>query len=217
VSRFGGALGLLLCLCACGAEAEPTPDVETPLLAGQVAVLRTVEIARDGEALSLTARAGEARVDADGDGLAEAVEARVEAADQRPPLEVASETAQWDLSAQTVRFEGSVVATRGTLELRCNVLEVRYRDPEHLENAVATGDVRVVDGERRASGSQAELTVYTGELVLTGNPVIEEGANTMRGDRIVLFLDDDRLVCTGCRLVVQGEALRAGQTERGAE
>ena len=213
----GRALGLLLCLCACGAEAESTPDLEAPLPPGQVAALRAVEIARDGEALSFTARAGEAHVEADGDGLAEAVEARVEPADQKPPLEVASETAQWDLAARTVRFEGAVVATRDTLELRCNVLEVRYRDPEHLENAVATGDVRVIDGERRASGTQAELTVSTGELVLTGDPVIEEGANTMRGDRIALFLDDDRLLCTGCRLVVRGEALRPEPTERGAE
>ena len=210
-----GAIVALLGFCACFAEADPHLNSGHGLGDSEVAAFRGVEVSRGDDSVSFSARAESAWVQADGDGLAEAVDAVVEGDNARPPLAVESERAQWELAEQRVRFEGAVVATRGTLELRCDVLEVRYRDPEHLENAIATGNVRVVDGERKASGAKAELTVSTGELVLTGSPMIEEGANTMRGEQIVLFLDDDRLVCTGCKLVVQGDALKPSGGERG--
>jgi lipopolysaccharide export system protein LptA len=52
----------------------------------------------------------------------------------------------------------------------------------------------------------------TGKITLTGRPKLSEGVNALEGERIVLWLDEERADCEGgeggpCRLVVAAEAL----------
>lgn len=125
----------------------------------------------------------------------------------RPALEVEAPSSDWDLRTGTVRFSGGVVATRGLVQLTCAELEVVYADADRIDTAVASGDVLVVRGERRASGDQAVLTAGDGSLALTGSPSVTDGPNTLTGSRIVLYLDDERVLCDDCRLVVAGSAI----------
>jgi lipopolysaccharide export system protein LptA len=71
----------------------------------------------------------------------------------------------------------------------------------------------VTRGERAATSAKAELEGATGRITMTGEPRLSEGPNTLAGDRIVLWLDDERATCEGaagapCRLVVEGSALK---------
>jgi lipopolysaccharide export system protein LptA len=123
-----------------------------------------------------------------------------------PPLTVTGERSSWRLRDGVVLFEGSVQAVRGEVTLSCDQLEVLYAG-ERVEQARAAGDVRVVRGGRVARGATAVLTTATGEVVLEGAPTLEEGPNRMSGERIVLWLDDERLECVRCRLEVEGQAV----------
>ena len=76
-----------------------------------------------------------------------------------------------------------------------------------LAQTRATPPSRVVRGARTATGATARLTTADGRLVLEGDPRIVDGPNTLTGDRITLFLDDERLECERCRLEVQGGAV----------
>ena len=126
----------------------------------------------------------------------------------QPGLEVTSKRATWDMKRGSVLFEGEVRAVRGEISLRCQTLQVSFSDPQTLEHAVAEGDVEVrqarAEGaaDRVAQGARATLDVSSGRLELTGDPQILEGGRRMRGERIVLFLDDERLECEACSLVL---------------
>ena len=85
----------------------------------------------------------------------------------------------------------------------------RFDTPESLRSAVATGQVRVVHGERVATGDQAELDVPSGRLEILGAPTLREGARSLRGDRLVLFLDDERLECEACTLEIAADDVEA--------
>lgn len=159
-----------------------------------------VELAVVTDAWSLTSSA--AWVDGDG-GHGVEVAAEVPGP---PPLTIEGERSAWSLRDGVVVFEGGVVARRDPVELACSRLEVQT-EGDRVVRAIATGDLVVRHGDRRATAAEAVLTVADGSLVLTGGPVLEDGTRRLTGERLVLFLDDERLECTECTLHIDGEAL----------
>jgi len=164
------------------------------------------------------ARADHVELAADQRGLAQGLQASTST---QPGLEVSSKLASWDMKAGSVVFEGEVQAVRGEISLSCQSLQVSFSDPETLEHAVAEGDVLVRqagrDGaaDRVARGERATLDVSSGRLELTGDPQVQEGGRHMRGERIVLFLDDERLECEACSLVLPPKSAPAAPVPAG--
>lgn len=131
--------------------------------------------------------------------------------DEAPPLQIDGKTSRWRLKDGVVVFETDVVAVRGDVTMTCERLEVTYAG-ERVERAVATGGVRVVKGERVGTAERAVLTTRDGRIEMTEQPRLSEGPNTMEGQRITLFLDEEEALCESCRLVVAGEAIRPEPT-----
>jgi lipopolysaccharide transport protein LptA len=143
-------------------------------------------------------------LDEGGDGKAVDVTATVDAA---PPLTVVGERSNWELADGVVVFEGKVEAVRADVTLTTDRLEV-VTEGDRVKTATASGAVRVVKGDRVATSQTAALFMEDGRVVLEGDPRMEEGPHTMTGDVITLFLDDERVECTSCRLVVDGAAVQ---------
>ncbi|MFH1465631.1 MAG: LptA/OstA family protein, partial [Pseudomonadota bacterium] len=180
--------------------AGPSPEQALPL--PRAGVFTGVELAWPARALVL--RAARAEAADPGQGTAIAVQATVggEGSEGAPVLEIRSERASWDLSQQSVVFEGAVEARHGDFTLGCTRLEARFDSPERLVGAEASGDVRVTHRGRVASGQRAVLDVLGARIELTGAPRVQEGGRTLSGERIVLFLDETRLECERCTLAV---------------
>ncbi len=186
---------LAVLLLACGTQPLPAADDRAwPVVDVSVAVAGEPELVLhlDG-----------AVVHDDGDGHGEGASGSV---DGQPPLTVVGKKSSWELGGGVVVFEGEVRAERGPVTLYCDRLELTWNGDE-MQAAVATGKVRVVRGRRTARGARAELTVASGRVELTGDPSVADGPNVLVGQRIVLFLDDERLECDDCRLDVDGEAV----------
>lgn len=125
------------------------------------------------------------------------------------PLSIASERSTWDLKTRQAVFEGSVVAKRGPFELRCARLEVESDSAGQPTRAVATGGVRVSRPPWTASGAKAELRLSEGVLTLSGAPRVSDGQSELTGEQVVLHLDDERVACDRCTLVLP-DPLREG-------
>ncbi len=180
---------MLLLLLGC---TEPAPPPPSALLSAQQVTVRS-----DG----VTAHAQQAVIDSSGNVTAEVVHATA------PPLRIEAENAEWLFAEQMTRFAGQVVATRADVTLRCDVLTVRFSSPERVERARAEGGVVVEQGSRRAEAAVAELIAQTGELVLTGSPSVTEGGHRLAGERITFWLDQERVECQSCQLVVDGAGI----------
>ena len=162
----------------------------------------TVVVGRQPETIQL--RLAGAWVDDDGaEGRGVDVAAELSG---KPPLEIRGDRSSWSLKDGIVVFEGEVVATRGDVVLRCARLEVTYAD-DRVQTALASGGVTVEHAARRATASRAQLTVSDGRIVLTGSPEVRDGPNRLEGEPITLFLDDERIECDGCKLVIDGAAV----------
>lgn len=194
----GRGLALTLALCACGrgagvAEPSAAQAAEPPPV---TIALEDVRAMSPGLGEAVAARA---RLDDEGALAAEDVAFEVEGA---RPLRVSAAKSAWDLKTRAATFEGDVLVNRGDFELRCASLTLTYGDSGKMERAVATGGVELRRPPWRASGDEGALNLLTGQLTLTGAPTVTDGQHALRGERVVLFLDDERLECEGCELVL---------------
>ena len=64
---------------------------------------------------------------------------------------------------------------------------------EKISRIVARGQVRYVQEDRLATGQEAVYYKDKDELVLTGNPQIWRGENTVKGERIIFNLKDNKM------------------------
>jgi lipopolysaccharide export system protein LptA len=68
---------------------------------------------------------------------------------------------------------------------------------EGLQTVVAEGDVHITQGNRIARGERAEFDETARTLVLSGGAVLLEGSNEVRGERVIVYLDEERSIVEG--------------------
>ena len=103
-----------------------------------------------------------------------------------------------------VVFTGHVKATRGDLTIHSDKLEVFYEKRKQgggtkkaVKKIVATGHVRIIQGERVGTGEQAIYDKPAEKITITGAAQVLEGPNRVSGERIIFFINEDRSVVEG--------------------
>jgi lipopolysaccharide export system protein LptA len=110
-----------------------------------------------------------------------------------------------DDNRKVVIFTGDVDAKREDFVINCDKLVVFYRSlpgPKETDNRKTEVDKIVATGRVRISHSQggaatAEKAVYyqrDEKVVLTENPVVKKGNDFVEGDRIIMYLNENRSV-----------------------
>lgn len=90
-------------------------------------------------------------------------------------------------------FVGHVVARQGDLVIRCEELVAHSLPNGGLSTLTALRKVRVRKGGRRAVGERLDYDHARRVMVLTGAPKLWEKENQLEGERVVFFLDEDRV------------------------
>jgi lipopolysaccharide export system protein LptA len=113
----------------------------------------------------------------------------------RAPIDITSDTVEGDQKQNTVTFKGNVVAKQEDITLYANAVVVVYDpDTRQLKEIVATGNVKVVQLDRRATGQKVTFDQDKNKVILDGDAVIREGANVIRGERITFYVEEERSV-----------------------
>jgi lipopolysaccharide export system protein LptA len=113
----------------------------------------------------------------------------------RDPIDINSDSVEANQKQNTVTFKGNVVAKQGDTTLYSNTLVIIY-DPntKKLKEIIATGNVKIVQLERRATGQKATFQQDENKMVLDGEVVVREGENVIRGERVIFYVDEERSV-----------------------
>jgi lipopolysaccharide export system protein LptA len=113
-------------------------------------------------------------------------------------------------------FTGKVIATTTNQRLTCDRLEIvalRSGDPtatigkiDAFKSFIATGNVRIVQGDREAACGRAEVLPGDDKIVLTGNPVVvDHVANwTVTGDELEMLRGERQIRGKNPRIVGPG-------------
>ena len=121
-------------------------------------------------------------------------------------LAVDSDYVEWDLKNNAAQFQGHVKAVRDDVTIQSEHLAVTLDQSNQIQTAVATGNVEILSGERKAQAQRAELDVLEGRLILSEAPSVQTPKGVFLGERLLIWLDDDRVKCEGkCRVELREE------------
>ena len=121
------------------------------------------------------------------------------------PMVIHSDTLEADDKKRTITFTGNVEAKREDFTVYCQNMVIYYEkspakkgseEPStQIEKIVASGNVKIVRAEGGvATGEKAVYFQKYEKVVLSGNPVVKQKGDSVEGDRITLFLKEDRSV-----------------------
>jgi lipopolysaccharide export system protein LptA len=135
----------------------------------------------------------------------------------KEPITVVSDNLEYDYKKNVVVYRGSVEVVQGNVKLVSDTLTITLQnrnqdgkqpaprpasatpagDAGRVQEIVAAGNVRIDQGARWAVGGRAVFDQAQRTLILTENPVLHDGPSEVAGDRVVVFLDEDRSVVEG--------------------
>ncbi|MGZ6133072.1 MAG: LptA/OstA family protein [Myxococcaceae bacterium] len=129
------------------------------------------------------------------------------------PVFVACDRGRMEGSSQRFVCTGHVKMVRNTTTLTCDRSIGHYlgKDATEITRLECFGNVVAVDGERWARGDHADYDTQKEVLVLTGNPEARQGTNTMKGDRVVFYVDTDLIEVERVKGVLESKGKEPGQ------
>ncbi|PLX86927.1 MAG: lipopolysaccharide transport periplasmic protein LptA [Desulfuromonas sp.] len=111
----------------------------------------------------------------------------------RPPIEISAQQLEVDQGSGHAIFRGQVVASRADLTLYADILIVSRQDGrDEIETIEARGGVRVVQQDRLGTAQSAFFNQREEVLILSGDAVLTQGDNRISGEKISLFLQENR-------------------------
>jgi len=122
----------------------------------------------------------------------------------KKPVVITSDSLTADNRNNTAIFEGSVVARTDDITIYSDRMTVFYDNSESRLNKIeAAGNVKVHSKERAIFSDEAVYSDSEKKIVFKGNPRAVEGENLITGTAITFYLQDDRAVVEGSRVILQ--------------
>lgn len=116
----------------------------------------------------------------------------------RGPVHVTADQLVANDSTKTIVFSGNAIAKQSDVTIYGQRLIIEYSgEPREIDQVVAEGDVRIEQQKKVATGDQAIFYRREGRIVLTGDPKVVEGENSVAGEEITIFLDDQKSIVKG--------------------
>ena len=118
---------------------------------------------------------------------------------RREPISVHSDKLEFSYRDRVLTYSGQVVVTQGDLTLKADLLKVTINDDtaDRLQEITALGNVEIAQGVRSAAGGKAVFNQRQRTIELSEGAVLMEGPNKISGDRVIVYLDEERSVVEG--------------------
>ena len=133
--------------------------------------------------------------------------ARINKLSSKEPIEIVSDRMDAFNEKKLVIFSGNAVATQGDKEIKSDRLLLYYKKETgkkdkvgakeiegtgDLEKIEAKGNVIVTQKARVATGDEAVYFQDSGQIIMTGNPTLRDGKNLIKGDKVIVYVNEDR-------------------------
>ncbi|HZV82463.1 MAG TPA: lipopolysaccharide transport periplasmic protein LptA [Geobacteraceae bacterium] len=109
------------------------------------------------------------------------------------PIRIKSDELFTDNNRKMATFSGNVVARQGDVTIYSDKLVVSYsQESGEISTAEVIGNVRIVQGSRRAQSAHGIYDAKLAKITLDGNPKVFQGSDVISGKLIIYYLDEDR-------------------------
>ncbi len=118
--------------------------------------------------------------------------------DTAQPIDIMSDSVETYTKENLILFKGNVTARQKDMVIYADTLEaVIIEDGKGIEKVVAGGNVKIQQGLRVANCQKAIFYNLEKKVVLTGEPKLSEGDNTVSGEEIIFDMDQNRVEVKG--------------------
>jgi len=135
-------------------------------------------------------------------GQASAQEAKIAfdglAQDTTLPVEIQADSLTVNNADGTAVFAGNVLVGQGDMRLAAAEVRVEYApDGRRIQRLHATGGVTIANLADAAEAREAVYTIDTGQIVMTGDVLLTQGASALAGQKLTINLKDGTGVMEG--------------------
>lgn len=123
---------------------------------------------------------------------------------------ITAETLTFDYGRMVGVFEGDCVVVDPQVRLACDKLTVMFEGSNEVKSVTAAGNVRVFHLDKSATADRAVYIARTGEIELTGNAHLFRDKDTISGNTITFWLNEERVICKPARLTIYPTGQRQG-------
>ena len=107
------------------------------------------------------------------------------------PVEVSADTLAVDQASGSAVFTGNVVIGQGEMRLAAGKVRVTYgNDGQGIKRLLASGGVTLVSGPDAAEAQNADYSIATGTIVMTGEVLLTQGRSALTADKMTVNLRD---------------------------
>ena len=138
------------------------------------------------------------------------------AKEKEPPTRITSEKMEVDNKKNLIIFTGKVFVTKGRVEIRADKLvlypenkDVKTKNSSKESNLLGTGKMQKIiatgnvllnqDRKKFATGDKLDFNDKSRIAILTGNAKAWEGKNQVIGDKIIMYLNEDKTIVHGAK------------------
>lgn len=117
----------------------------------------------------------------------------------RGPVRIDADAMEFDYKTRVLTYRGTVTVTQADMTLRSDTLRVMLDmdNPDRPREVIAEGKVKIDQGERRATGGRAVFDNAKRTVTLSEDARLQDGPNEVAGERVVVYLDEQRSVVEG--------------------
>jgi len=113
------------------------------------------------------------------------------------PIEITSDRLEAYDEKKLIIFMGNAVATQGDRTIKAQSIYLYYQKDEKrasrdVKRIEAKGDVSITQGDRVVTGDQAVYDHEAQRITVLGNAIMRQGMNVVRGDKIEVYLVENR-------------------------
>jgi len=123
------------------------------------------------------------------------------------PIEIVSDKMEAFQEKKMIVFSGNAVATQGDIKMKTDRLSIYYKKSNEkkekigkqevemagdLDKIEMKGNVNITQKDLSASGNEAVYYQENAQFIMTGNPVLRQGKNVIKGCRVIIFIDENR-------------------------
>lgn len=126
---------------------------------------------------------------------------------------ITSNRMEYDYSRSSIIFDENVRIKNPDYEMTCARLVVMLDSTNDVKWIKATKNVLLVNGDRSAKCEEALYTKADGKVVMTGTAmhkvVLKRLNDQMEGDKITIWLNEERVECLPARMVLQDTSVNS--------
>ncbi len=100
----------------------------------------------------------------------------------------------YDYKRSIAVFEGDVVVVDPQMRMAADKIIVVFEGTNSVKTLTAQGNVHITSEDREATCVTAVYKNLGGEVIMTGTPVLKRGRDTLRGDKITFWINEERVV-----------------------